>query len=259
MSQTSDLEPFDDEGNPLLSWLIRLVVLSCGAAIASGLGVLVAVNRSSSHLDVAKPLMVQARDAWHSVMLRRQERSDPVITPTQEVLQLRQQAKRLSDRATLLESQLGLAPSQDVLEVRLKQLSQSAAEAETSDDNREVVQTSPLPGQKFRMTLPTPLLFGRDRQLSRDGRLILDAMLMDLSQHEGATIRIAGHLDTESSPQANREVSFQMAQAVERYLASALDGQYRWIAVGYGQTVPIAATAKGEELQGNQRLEIAVD
>lgn len=254
MNQRSELEPFGNDGHPFWGWLVRLVVLSCGVAVASGLGVLVAVKRTSPRPDVAKPLIVRAQDVWNRVALQRQEQATTVITPVQEVQQLRQQVERLSDRTTLLESQLGLRPSQNALEVRLKRLSQSATII--PNVTHESVQASPLPGQKLKITLPTDLLFGRDRQLSPDGVLILDAILADLSQHEGATIRVAGHLDTESSPQANREVSFQMAQTVEQYLASTLAGQYRWIAVGYGQASPLVVTPG---TQRNRRLEIAVD
>ncbi|MEM8641843.1 MAG: OmpA family protein [Cyanobacteria bacterium P01_G01_bin.54] len=241
----------------LFGWLIRLGFLTLGATLTGGLGLLVAVNQNRSAAPVEKPLLVQVQESWQTLPWSSGARRRAAPTLAEEVTQLQQQATQLRDRATILESQFGLSPSQDVIEARLARLAQAAADAPVVAQS--VLPTSPLPGKKLKVTLPTDLLFGSDRQLSRDGALILDAVVADLQQHEGATIRIAGHADTEASPAANRELSFQMAQTVEQYLASSLQERYRWLAVGYGQTRPLIAPTDPAQAQRNRRLEIAVD
>lgn len=253
------MEPMELDENRagVWGWLVRLGFLGFGAVLTGGLGLLVAVNQPSATGPATKPILIRAQETWQALPWSAGSRRRSAPTLAEEVAQLRQQATQLRDRATILESQFGLAPSQDVIEVRLERLAQAAVAA--PDVAKSVLLTSPLPGKKLKVTLPTDLLFGKNRQLSADGALILDAVVADLSQHEGATIRIAGHVDTESSVAANRELSFQMAQTVEQYLASSLRGRYRWLAIGYGQTRPLIAEPNSPQAQRNRRLEIAVD
>ncbi|NEO84362.1 MAG: OmpA family protein [Spirulina sp. SIO3F2] len=241
----------------IFGWVLRLGFLGFGAVLTGGLGLLVAVNQPSPPGPATKPILIRAQEAWQGLPWSAGSRRRSAPTLAEEVAQIQQQIAQLRDRATILESQFGLTPSQDVLEARLARLAQAAADAPAVAQS--VLPTSPLPGKKLKVTLPTDLLFGNNRQLSRDGALILDAVIADLSQHEGATIRIAGHVDTESSPEANRELSFQMAQIVEQYLASSLRGRYRWLAIGYGQTRPLIVEPGSPQAQRNRRLEIAVD
>ncbi|MGB0560999.1 MAG: OmpA family protein [Spirulinaceae cyanobacterium] len=241
----------------LFGWLLRLGFLTLGASLTGGLGLLVAVNQNRPTAPMQKPLLVQVQESWQNLPWSTGARRRDAPTLAEEVTQLQQQATALRDRATILESQFGLSPSQDVLEARLARLAQAATDAPAMAQS--VLPTSPLPGKKLKVTLPADLLFEGDRQLSRNGALILDAVVADLQQHEGATIRIAGHMDIGNSPEANREQSFQMAQAVEQYLASSLRGRYRWLAVGYGETRPLIESADPAQAQRNRRLEIAVD
>jgi outer membrane protein OmpA-like peptidoglycan-associated protein len=95
--------------------------------------------------------------------------------------------------------------------------------------------------------------------LRPEAGLILDKIVADLRDYPSSTIRIAAHSDTDGEAEDNRELSYRRAKAVEQYIASALGEKYRWLVVGYGETLPLVANDTSANQQRNRRVEIAVD
>ncbi len=233
---------------------LRLILLGFGSTLAMALGVAIALNRDPQ-TPTSQPLLAQLWDAI--------QRPAPVA-PTQttalsqplatEIEQVDGQWQQLRDRITILESQLGLSPSQDPLRDRIARL-QETVQAQTTPPRPPAAN---LPGQRLQITLPNDLLFDDANNISDSGTTILDAIVSDLTAYSGQTIRIAVHTNRHSDPTRNRELSYQLAQTVETYLKQEVAA--RWVAIGYGDRYPITADPNTDrEAQQNRRLEIAID
>jgi outer membrane protein OmpA-like peptidoglycan-associated protein len=113
---------------------------------------------------------------------------------------------------------------------------------------------------KLKVTLPSDLLFEESNSILRsEAGLILDKIVADLRKYPSSTIRIGAHTDSNGEAEDNRELSFRRAKAVEQYFANALDGEYRWLVVGYGATYPLVTDDTAPNQQRNRRVEIAIN
>ena len=72
---------------------------------------------------------------------------------------------------------------------------------------------------------------------------------------EAVPVEIAGHADAQGSPERNLELSRRRAQAVLDYFVSQGEDPERFVAVGYGDTRPIADNSTAEGRQKNRRIE----
>lgn len=120
---------------------------------------------------------------------------------------------------------------------------------------------SSLPADTLKVTLPSDSLFvDDDSTLTSEASAILNEFVVtDLKQYEGGTVYIAAYTHREDDPQFSRELSFRRAKAIEQYLAQTLQGNYRWIVTGYGQTRPLVVQEDENNASLNRRVEIAVD
>ena len=183
----------------------------------------------------------------------------------QELQQVQADLKQLRDRATALEAQIGVAPSQQTLERRVQALTQQLNRS-ASGQTDEVAVGSPLPevgsrrASKPTITLPSDLLFAEaGSRLQPQAKALLGQLVSDLESYRGATIQIAGHTDNVGEAQANRDLSFNQAQAVQDYLTDVLGDRYRWVSVGYGSARPLVANDSDANRQRNRRVEISID
>ncbi|PSN14797.1 hypothetical protein C7271_21400 [filamentous cyanobacterium CCP5] len=169
----------------------------------------------------------------------------------------------LDNRLSDLEQQLGRQPSTAPPAVRLRRLDQAlsgeSARAIPDEPGTEAADLPPTSPTRYselvqdRVTLPSGVLFPTEQaELTLGGEQILETILPDLARSPSATILIGGYSDALSSPDANRERTFAQALSVQRYLESRLGDDYHWVAIGYGETTPIAAGAAGP------RIEIAI-
>jgi OOP family OmpA-OmpF porin len=77
-----------------------------------------------------------------------------------------------------------------------------------------------------------------------------------LDQHpEVTTMRIEGHTDTDGDPAMNVKLSGERALAVCNWLVQKGIARERLIAVGFGQTKPLAANDTEEHKKQNRRVE----
>jgi OOP family OmpA-OmpF porin len=76
-----------------------------------------------------------------------------------------------------------------------------------------------------------------------------------LVEFSAVPVEIAGHADSQGSPERNLELSRRRAQAVLDYFVSRGEDPERFVAVGYGDTRPIADNSTEEGRQKNRRIE----
>jgi OOP family OmpA-OmpF porin len=92
-------------------------------------------------------------------------------------------------------------------------------------------------------------------QLTPAGTALLDELLVPLVEFSAVPVEIAGHADAQGSPDRNLELSRRRAQAVLDYFVSKGEDPERFLAVGYGDTRPIADNSTAEGRQKNRRIE----
>jgi outer membrane protein OmpA-like peptidoglycan-associated protein len=92
-------------------------------------------------------------------------------------------------------------------------------------------------------------------ELTEVGETLLDELLVPLREFAAVPIEIAGHADTQGSSERNLELSVRRAQAVVVYFVEQGEDPNRFIAVGYGDTRPIADNSTEEGRQKNRRIE----
>jgi len=68
-------------------------------------------------------------------------------------------------------------------------------------------------------------------------------------------VEIAGHADTDGNADRNLDLSQRRADAVVAYFVSRGESPDRFIAVGYGDTRPIADNSTAAGRQKNRRIE----
>lgn len=199
----------------------------------------------------------------------------PKLTPQQrnklqtDLKQLQTQLKSLSDRTTALEKQLGSNNSQEALETRLQVIAQ---QIKPNPSLQKPTATAPAPAvdltsssvalispETLTATLPSDALFQDNQAAFRpEARLILDKLSAELQKYPNSTVRITAHTDGAGEASNNRVLSFRQAEAVTEYLTGALGNKYHLVAIGYGETRPIAPNDTQINLQRNRRLEISV-
>ncbi|MDB9495225.1 OmpA family protein [Spirulina major CS-329] len=233
---------------------LRLILLGFGSTLAMALGVAIALNREPN-VPASQPFLAQLWDAIQRPAPVASSQTTALSQPlSTEIERVDAQWQQLRDRITILESQLGLSPTESPLRDRIAQL-QETVQAQATPP---LSQTANLPGQRLQITLPNDLLFNEANTISDSGTTILDAIVGDLSAYSGQTIRIAVHTNHHSDPTRNRELSYQLAQTVETYLKQEVSA--RWVAIGYGDRYPITPDPSSDrEAQQNRRLEIAID
>lgn len=207
------------------------------------------------------------------------------VTPAQreklqsDLRQLQGELNALIGRTAALESQLGSSRPTESLEKRLQLMSGQLAGPETAASpvpalpaigsspslSPETVNAQPeadnrvLAGDGLMVTLPSDVLFDTGSISLRAGTsAILDNLVAELGNHEGATVRVAGHTDDAGEVADNRNVSLARAQAVVQYLSGVLGQKYHWVAIGYGESRPSVDNSSDTNRQRNRRIEVAI-
>lgn len=266
--------------------IFRLLLLGVGGGLALLLGIVLAnvypkpdpekplilkiLERVEQKAPAPPPQLGQTKNSASSS-------STPQLTPVQrqqiaaKLNQLEAQFKSMNEAATTLEAQLGINRPDETMEGRLQAIAiqlQGVSSPRTNTQSRgnsTANQLTPVsdaasPTEKFKVTLPSDLLFEDNNSVLRSqASLILDKIITDLRGYPSSTIRIAVHTEASSNNDTNRELSFRRAKSVQQYLASALGDQYRWLVTGYGGTQPLVANDTTANQQRNRRIEIAVD
>lgn len=253
-------------GGVFLVSLWRLLLLGVGAALAALLGLVVANFYRSQNPDpplLAKVLGYTPLQTAASPSLNPPSAVDPspqlsATTKKQlttQLTQLETELDQLNQRTTTLEAKLGSRRPNEPLEKRLQIISQ---QLQGKGNRSAEVSQAAFSSDNLKMTLPSDVLFTEGSILRPEASLILDKVITDLQNYQGATIRIAAHTDDKNDPKYSRSLSFQRARAVEQYLTRALGDQYRWVAVGYGESNFLVDNDSDFNRQRNRRIEISI-
>lgn len=68
-------------------------------------------------------------------------------------------------------------------------------------------------------------------------------------------VEIGGHTDSDGEPEANEALSLTRAEAVKNALIAAGIEESRMVAVGYGESLPVASNETGDGKAQNRRIE----
>ena len=211
---------------------------------------------------------------------------EPLVTPPaalnqrerqiaqEEMAALQQEFETIQNRLFDLESKLGQAQSTADVESRLANLEDrlglrqpvpaSMAPEPTADspqpmDQSDEVSHPLLEVTELKITLPRDALFvlGEARLLTTAPEL-LESLFPDLNRYPNATILISSHTDDRLELPQSVTLTFQQANALRAYLTGHLP-DHRWVAIGYGQSQPVADNSTPQRRQRNRRIEIAID
>lgn len=270
----------------LLVLIFRLLLLGVGGGLALIGGIVLANTYPNPNPE--KPLLLKVLEALDKKSPIRVPSSSPQTTSTSTIEppqltpvqrqqaqaklnQLQAQLNSMNEAVATLETQLGTSRPNETLETRMQAIAlqlegvSSANPDVQAMGNSSANQLMPISDSlsapdKLKLTLPSDLLFEQSNSILRpEAGLILDKIITDLRGYPSSTIRITAHMDADSNADADRELSFRRAKAVQQYLVSALGDQYRWVVVGYGGTRPLIANDTDANRQRNRRVEIAVD
>lgn len=276
----------------LLSLIFRLLLLGVGSGFAWVLGMAIAQIYPSpaTEMPIAERLLRLTQNLTSSPPSAPATQTPalpaPTATPTpqskvnpaqREKLQgdlrkLQGELNALIGRTAALESQLGTSRPTETLEKRLELMSQELAATATASGlalpalspskanaQPQNAKNSLFARDGLMVTLPSDVLFDTGSISLRAGtNTILDNLVAELRNDEGATVRVAGHTDDAGEEADNRNVSFARAQAVVQYLSGVLGQKYHWVAIGYGESRPSVDNSSEINRQRNRRIEVAI-
>lgn len=284
-------------GLRVLTLIFRLLLLTVGGSCAWVLGMLAAQVYPSSVVEVplTEQLLRQVRGSVPGTKRLSTPSPAPEIpsptsptpspqsslSPAQrerlqiDLRQLQGELNALIGRTAALETQLGTSRPTESLEKRLDLMSQQLAAPVSVASPTPPLPTvgsrpSPTPevpsvenpvfsGEALMVTLPSDVLFDANSSALRSGtNVILDNLVADLRNYQGATVRVAGHTDDGGDAKDNQNLSFARAQAVMQYLSETLGDQYHWMVLGYGEGRPSVDNNSETNRQRNRRIEVAI-
>jgi outer membrane protein OmpA-like peptidoglycan-associated protein len=87
---------------------------------------------------------------------------------------------------------------------------------------------------------------------------VLNSVALVLKEFDKTVVDVAGHADSTGADDKNLELSQRRAGSVSSYMGAQAVNSQRLIAVGYGETRPIATNDTAEGRQQNRRVEITL-
>ena len=94
--------------------------------------------------------------------------------------------------------------------------------------------------------------------LSKQSLALVDHLIEVVQRCREASIEVAGHTDSQGSPESNLDLSRRRAEAVTSYIGEAGVDTSRMSSAGYGETKPIASNDTPEGRAQNRRIEFVV-
>lgn len=141
----------------------------------------------------------------------------------------------------------GIGHAMDQQEAELRQRLRDSGVSVTRDGDRVI------------LNLPENVTFDTGRASIRASFYeVLDSVAIVIKKFDNTLVEIAGHTDNVGNPQSNQVLSEQRADSVAAYLRGQGVHRDRLMAVGYGESRPIAGnhTVQGRAL--NRRVEITL-
>lgn len=131
----------------------------------------------------------------------------------------------------------------------------SALEQDLSGSGARVINT----GSQLIVQMPEAITFATESATVRQS--IVDdlyAIARNLQQYPNNTVRVVGHTDNTGTSAFNRNLSRQRANAVANILRQGGVPSARIVAVGRGETAPIASNSTAAGRAQNRRVEIII-
>ncbi len=179
----------------------------------------------------------------------------------QDINDKREQLATLSEQLSRMESQLGDLKTK---EASLSKLMEQQKRSREKFANVEKIFT-PEEAQILRVGNRVVIrLYGLSFPIGKatiEPRYfgLLSKVLKAIKEYPGCGITVEGHTDSWGSDDANQKLSTERAEAVEKYLmATAGVDSSRTIAVGYGETKPIATNETKEGRRKNRRIDVVI-
>ena len=241
----------------IIVFILRIVVLSGFAAGAIALGLV--TGHLTPTQNPQKPLFLRLLDnSGPGTPIAKLELNQTVANLSEEertaiateIEGIQSQLQVLTTRTQKLEAELELSQQTDNLANRLANLT-DLIETDPAEFEPSATTSNSTSETDLKITLPSNILFNDSGQLSAEAEEILGAIAIDLQQTRLNTIKIAGH-SFPTNPDQAEALSFQQAQSVKVFLDAQIDGNYRWLVVGYGDSQPLAS----DDQNANQRIEI---
>lgn len=114
-------------------------------------------------------------------------------------------------------------------------------------------------GQNIILNMPGNVTFATNSaDINASFYPVLNSVALVLKEYDKTVVDVAGHADSVGSEQANLELSQRRAASVTAYLSSQGINPQRLIAVGYGESRPIASNDTPEGRAQNRRVEITL-
>jgi len=264
----------------ILSLIFRFLLLGVANGFSWVLGMAIAVQypSSSQEVPIAEKLLRGVKNIVYEKQSPPPSSAPPPFIPetikprvelteTQrqeletELNQLQTQLNTLIGRTKVLEDRLGVSRSDRYLETRLNLIAQELAAPLSASEKEQIDRFSrPVFTRDANMvTLPSNILFESGSNTIRsEGRIIVDNLISELRNYKDVTISVYGHTDNIGKANVNQELSFLQAEAVAEYLSKNLGQGYRLLAIGYGESRPIAENDSQTNRQRNRRIEVKI-
>lgn len=115
-------------------------------------------------------------------------------------------------------------------------------------------------GDSIQLVLPGNITFATDSYNVREEFVpVLDSIAVVLKKYKNTRLRVVGHTDSTGSARYNQLLSERRAQAVKDTLVSLGIPATRIVAMGMGETSPIASNATAAGRAQNRRVEILIE
>ncbi len=136
-------------------------------------------------------------------------------------------------------------------------LDKQAADLQASIGNSRVSIVNT--GNSLIVTMPQDILFAVDSaSLRPDLRADLRALANNLQKYPNSTVQVIGHTDSTGAAAYNQDLSARRANAVGAVLVNHGVSSGRVVAIGRGETQPIATNQTAEGRTQNRRVEIVI-
>jgi outer membrane protein OmpA-like peptidoglycan-associated protein len=121
-----------------------------------------------------------------------------------------------------------------------------------------VTRTGPR-GENITLNMPGNITFAvNSADISASFYPVLDSVALVLKEYDKTMVEVAGHTDSDGTDAYNQQLSERRANSVVSYLVSRQIRGDRFIAVGAGESRPIADNSTPEGKQLNRRVEITI-
>ncbi len=131
----------------------------------------------------------------------------------------------------------------------------AALEQSVSNPNVQIVNH----GSYLQVIMPEGILFATDSSaVSGPAQNDLYAVARNLNEYPNSRIEVVGHTDDTGRAAYNQDLSQRRAQSVAGILTAAGVSNSRIVAVGRGETQPIASNADASGRAQNRRVEILI-